>query len=73
MEPDRMRVNELIGISNEKLDKMMKRFEEIIPKDKSYPGTAELIELIAKEKMFTRKELVYMGIVIAVTWESADI
>lgn len=66
------KVNDLIGISDKRIKAMMDKFKEIMPKDKPYAGTAELIEIIAKEKTYTRKELVYMGMVLAATYQNAE-
>jgi hypothetical protein len=66
------KTHDLLGISDQRLKAMMDKFKQIMPKDKPYGGTAELIEIIAKERTYSRKELVYMGMVLAATYQNAE-
>jgi ABC-type Fe3+-citrate transport system substrate-binding protein len=65
------RVIDKLGISEERLAEMVKRVSELAEKLKNpHAGTSDLIKLIAKERSFTRTECVYLGIILAATWEN---
>ena len=63
------RVIDKIGISEKRHDEIIKRFSEILPQDKPFDSTSDLIKIIANEPSFTREELVYLGLLLSATYE----
>jgi hypothetical protein len=63
-----------IGISKERHEEIIKRLSGILDTAKcgSYTSTSRLIELIADEPTFTKKECVYIGILLAATYDHDD-
>lgn len=63
-----------IGISKERNEEIVKRLSELFQAAKrgSYTSTSELISLIAGEPAFTKKECVYIGILLAALYDSND-
>jgi hypothetical protein len=65
---------EKMGISNERNEEIVKRLSELFQAAKrgSYTSTTDLITLIADEPTFTKKECVYIGILLAALYDSND-
>jgi hypothetical protein len=63
-----------MGISKERNEEIIKRLSELIQAAKrgSYTSTSELISLIADEPTFTKKECVYIGILLAAMYDTDD-
>ena len=63
-----------IGISKERHEEIIKRLSELLEaaRSGSYTSTSRLIELIADEPTFTKKECVYIGILLAATYNRED-
>jgi hypothetical protein len=63
-----------MGISKERNEEIIKRLSELFlaAKRGSFTSTSELISLIADEPMFTKKECVYIGILLAAMYDSDD-
>ena len=63
-----------MGISKERNDEIIKRLSELIQVAKrgSYTSTSELISLIADEPTFTKKECVYIGILLAAMYDTDE-
>ena len=63
-----------MGISKERNEEIVKRLSELFQTAKrgSYTSTSELISLIADEPTFTKKECVYIGILLAAMYDSDD-
>jgi len=63
-----------MGISKERNDEIIKRLSELFQAAKrgSYTSTSELISLIADEPTFTKKECVYVGILLAAMYDTDD-
>ena len=63
-----------MGISKERNEEIIKRLSELFQAAKrgSYTSTSELISLIADEQTFTKKECVYIGILLAAMYDSDD-
>jgi hypothetical protein len=63
-----------MGISKERNEEIVKRLSELFQAAKrgSYTSTSELISLIADEPAFTKKECVYIGILLAAMYDSDD-
>jgi hypothetical protein len=63
-----------LGISKERNEEIIKRLSELFlaAKRGSFTSTSELISLIADEPMFTKKECVYIGILLAAMYGSDD-
>jgi hypothetical protein len=63
-----------MGISKERNEEIVKRLSELFQTAKrgSYTSTSELISLIAGEPSFTKKECVYIGILLAAMYDSDD-
>jgi len=61
-----------MGISKERNEEIVKRLSELFQAAKrgSYTSTSELISLIADEPTFTKKECVYIGILLAAIYEN---
>jgi hypothetical protein len=60
-----------IGISQERHEEIIKRLSELLEaaRSGSYTSTSRLITLIADEPTFTKKECVYIGILLAATYD----
>ena len=56
-----------MGISKERNEEIIKRLSELLDEARkgSYTSTSQLIILIADEPTFTKKECVYIGILLA--------
>ena len=63
-----------MGISKERNEEIIKRLSELFlaAKRGSYTSTSELISLIANEPTFTKKECVYIGILLAAMYDTDD-
>jgi hypothetical protein len=63
-----------MGISKERNEEIIKRLSEVFQAAKrgSYTSTSELISLIADEPTFTKKECVYIGILLAAMYDTDD-
>ena len=63
-----------MGISKERNEEIIKRLSELFQAAKrgSYTSTSELISLIADEPTFTKKECVYVGILLAAMYDTDD-
>ena len=63
-----------MGISKERNEEIVKRLSELFQAAKrgSYTSTSGLISLIAGEPSFTKKECVYIGILLAAMYDSDD-
>jgi hypothetical protein len=63
-----------MGISKERNEEIVKRLSELFHAAKrgSYTSTSELISLIAGEPSFTKRECVYIGILLAALYDSDD-
>jgi hypothetical protein len=63
-----------MGISKERNEEIIKRLSELfqVAKRGSYTSTSELISLIADEPTFTKKECVYIGILLAAMYDTDD-
>ena len=63
-----------MGISKERNEEIVKRLSELFQAAKrgSYTSTSGLISLIADEPAFTKKECVYIGILLAALYDSDD-
>jgi hypothetical protein len=63
-----------MGISKERNEEIIKRLSELVQVAKrgSYTSTSELISLIADEPTFTKKECVYIGILLAAMYDTDD-
>jgi len=63
-----------MGISKERNEEIIKRVSELFQAAKrgSYTSTSELISLIADEPTFTKKECVYIGILLAAMYDTDD-
>ena len=63
-----------MGISKERNEEIIKRLSELFQAAKrgSYTSTSELISLIADEPTFTKKECVYIGILLAAMYDTDD-
>jgi len=63
-----------MGISKERNEEIIKRLSELFQAAKrgSYTSTSELISLIADESTFTKKECVYIGILLAAMYDTED-
>ena len=63
-----------MGISKERNEEIVKRLSELFQAAKrgSYTSTSELISLIADEPAFTKKECVYIGILLAAIYDGDD-
>jgi hypothetical protein len=61
-----------IGITPKRHNEISQIQAEILPKNKPYAGTSELINLYADELRFSRRELVYLGLLLCATYESAE-
>jgi hypothetical protein len=63
-----------MGISKERNEEIIKRLSELFlaAKRGSYTSTSELISLIADEPTFTKKECVYIGILLAAMHDTDD-
>jgi len=63
-----------MGISKERNEEIIKRLSELFlaAKRGSYTSTSELISLIADEPTFTKKECVYIGILLAAMYATDD-
>jgi hypothetical protein len=63
-----------MGISKERNEEIVKRLSELFHAAKrgSYTSTSELISLIAGEPSFTKKECVYIGILLAALYDCDD-
>jgi hypothetical protein len=63
-----------MGISKERNEEIVKRLSELFHAAKrgSYTSTSELVSLIAGETSFTKKECVYIGILLAALYDSDD-
>ena len=63
-----------IGISKERHEEIIKRLSELLEaaRSGSYTSTSRLIELIADEPTFTKKECVYIDILLAATYNRED-
>ena len=63
-----------MGISKERNEEIVKRLSELLDEARrgSYTSTSQLITLIADEPTFTKKECVYIGILLAAMYEGDD-
>ena len=63
-----------IGISKERHEEIIQRLSELLEaaRSGSYTSTSRLIMLIADEPTFTKKECVYIGILLAAMYDSDD-
>jgi hypothetical protein len=63
-----------MGISKERNEEIIKRLSELFQAAKrgSYTSTSEIISLIADEPSFTKKECVYIGILLAAMYDTDD-
>ena len=63
-----------MGISKERNEEIINRLSELfqVAKRGSYTSTSELISLIADESTFTKKECVYIGILLAAMYDTED-
>jgi hypothetical protein len=63
-----------MGISKERNEEIVKRLSVLFQTAKrgSYTSTSELISLISGEPSFTKKECVYIGILLAAMYDSDD-
>jgi len=63
-----------MGISKERNEEIIKRLSELLEEARrgSYTSTSQLITLIADETTFTKKECVYIGILLAAMYEGDD-
>jgi hypothetical protein len=63
-----------MGISKERNEEIIKRLSDLFHAAKrgSYTSTSELISLIADEPTFTKKECVYIGILLAAMYDTDD-
>jgi hypothetical protein len=63
-----------IGISKERHEEIIKRLSGLLEEARcgSYTSTSRLIMLIADEPAFTKKECVYIGILLAATYDRED-
>ena len=63
-----------MGIGKERNEEIVKRVSELFQAAKrgSYTSTSELISLIADEPTFTKKECVYIGILLAAMYDTDD-
>jgi hypothetical protein len=63
-----------MGISKERNEEIIKRLSEVFQAAKrgSYTSTSEIISLIADEPTFTKKECVYIGILLAAMYDTDD-
>jgi hypothetical protein len=63
-----------MGIGKERNEEIVKRLSELFQAAKrgSYTSTSQLISLIADEPSFTKKECVYIGILLAARYEGDD-
>jgi hypothetical protein len=63
-----------MGISKERNEEIIKRLSELVQVAKrgSYTSTSELISLIADEPTFTKKECVFIGILLAAMYDNDD-
>ena len=63
-----------MGISKERNEEIIKRLSELFQAAKrgSYTSTSELISLIADEPTFTKKECVYIGILLAAMYDTDE-
>jgi hypothetical protein len=63
-----------MGISKERNEEIIKRLSELFQSAKrgSYTSTSEIISLIADEPTFTKKECVYIGILLAAMYDTDD-
>ena len=68
------RIIDKIGISKERHEEIIKRLSELLgaARSGSYTSTSRLITLIADEPTFTKKECVYIGILLAATYDHND-
>lgn len=64
-----------MGISKERSGEIIQRLSELLElaRSGSYTSTSRLITLIADEPTFTKKECVYIGILLAATYDQEDI
>jgi hypothetical protein len=62
-----------MGIGNERNGEIIKRLSELLEEAKrgSYISTSRLISLIADEPSFTKKECIYIGILLAAMYGDA--
>ena len=63
-----------MGISKERNEEIIKRLSELLDEARkgSYTSTSQLIILIADEPTFTKKECVYIGILLAALHDRDD-
>jgi hypothetical protein len=63
-----------IGISKERHEEIIQRLSGILGAARcgSYTSTSRLITLIADEPIFSKKECVYIGILLAATYDHDD-
>jgi hypothetical protein len=63
---------EKMGISKERNEEIVKRLSELFQAAKrgSYTSTSDLVSLIADEPTFTKKECVYIGILLAAMYDT---
>jgi hypothetical protein len=63
-----------MGISQERNEEIIKRLSELVQAAKrgSYTSTSELLSLIGDEPTFTKKECVYIGILLAAMYDTDD-
>jgi hypothetical protein len=65
---------EKMGISKERNEEIVKRLSELFQAAKrgSYTSTSDLVSLIADEPTFTKKECVYIGILLAAMYDTDE-
>jgi hypothetical protein len=63
-----------MGIGKERNEEIIKRLSELLEEARrgSYTSTSQLITLIADEPAFTKKECVYIGILLAALHDRDD-
>jgi hypothetical protein len=63
-----------MGISKERNEEIIKRVSELLEEARrgSYTSTSQLITLISDEPTFTKKECVYIGILLAALHDRDD-
>jgi hypothetical protein len=63
-----------MGISKERNEEIIKRLSELLDEARrgSYTSTSQLITFIADEPTFTKKECVYIGILLAAMYDTDD-
>jgi hypothetical protein len=65
---------EKMGISKERNEEIVKRLSELFQAAKrgSYTSTSDFVSLIADEPTFTKKECVYIGILLAAMYDTDE-